>query len=223
MSELFFGLFDDPALALKFSGDGDAGDTTPPDPGTDDGDTGQTGDDVNVTIQRIDLGRVYHVPHGTPYHRENSRQGIHYAHKHGFDSIDLDMQRGKQGTVFNTHWGTPLDKDGFVDPMHQIQRNARMVDLTDAQIMRLIAEGEYRIDTMATQFQLCASLGLKVRAEAKPNNAHYWTVGAFRALKATSDSVHCKTVIATLDTYPEWKQVLKNARAVGYDTRRLYG
>lgn len=226
MSELFFGLFDNPSLGLSFSGDGDnpvdnPDDSEPDQP--DNTDTGTVGDDINMTIQRINLGRVYHVPHGTPYHRENSRQGARYAAKHGYDSIDFDMQIDADDVEENTHWERPLKQDGFVDPMHKIVRDARVIDMHTAQVARLVAEGEYRIEPMAVMIPFAHSLGLKIRAEAKGDTR--WTVERFRKMKAYSGNA--KVVIATLDNYNpdgpfDWRDILRNARAAGFDTRRLY-
>lgn len=227
MSELFYGLFDNPALGLSFSGDGDnpiEPTETPEDPDNPDNptDTGTTGD-VNMTIQRIELGKIYHVPHGTPYHRENSRQGCRYAAKHGYDSIDLDMQIDADDMEQNTHWERPLHQDGFVDPAHKIVRDARVIDLHSAQVARLVAEGEYKIEPMPIMIPYAHSLGLKIRAEAKGDQR--WTVERFRKMRAYTGNA--KVVIATLDNYNpdgpfDWRDILRNARAAGFDTRRLY-
>lgn len=206
-------LFDNPYLGLDFAGDGDG-----PDEGNDD-----LGDDPNVTVTPVHLGKVYHIPHGVPYHRENSVQGINYAKKHGYDAIDLDMQIDKQGVFQNAHWERPLDKDGFVDPLGQIPRKRQIQNMLTEHVSRLVAHDNgtvYHIDTMGTQFKRCASLGLKVRAEAK-NDPEHWTLAAFKELKRQADSVRCTIVVATLDDYPEWREVLRRARHAGIDTRRL--
>jgi hypothetical protein len=209
-------LFDNPYLGLHFGGDSNADEHTT---GAED-----LGDPPDMTIQPIKLGKVYHVPHGVPYHRENSRRGCVYAAHHGYDSIDLDMQIDRQLVMWNSHWERPLDKDGFTDPAGKVPPKRMFKNMTTDTVQRLVAHDNgltYHIDTMGVRFRDCKELGLKVRAEAKPDDR--WTVEQFKELmrQAVAAGMHGRVVIATQPNDPAWRDRLRNARHAGFDTRKL--
>lgn len=130
-------------------------------------------------------GSVYHVRKGEWYHRENSLRGVRAARRAGKRGIDIDLQMSKPcrpgdprhcgdahciGHVVGTHWGQPLLKDGFRDPLRRIPKTARVRDLYIWEIRRLIAVDRgrvYRIQPIERLLRECAKRGVVAVLEPK--------------------------------------------------------
>lgn len=86
------------------------------------------------------------------YAFENSPAGIEFAAKHGYSSIDLDMQITRDGRVVATHWAQPMKKDHFFDPEHKLNPELKVSEMTLEEISRLRNQDEksqiYPIETM---------------------------------------------------------------------------
>lgn len=113
--------------------------------------------------------KIYHVPHGTPYHKENSIRGIRKAKALGYDAIDLDLQMTKDGVIVCTHWGQPMLHDGFRDPLLPFADRRRQVrHMRWARVRRLrVARGKYRIQRLEVLLAECARLGITAVLEPK--------------------------------------------------------
>jgi hypothetical protein len=102
------------------------------------------------------------------YAFENSPAGIKFAAKHGYKSIDLDMQITKDGVPVVTHWSKPLEKDGFYDPKGKIGKGKKVSDMTLAEVMRLRnKDGKSQIYPLATMVQHLKKNGIAGDLEAK--------------------------------------------------------
>lgn len=102
------------------------------------------------------------------YAFENSPGGIAFAAKHGYKSIDIDMQITKDGVPVATHWSRPLQKDGFYDPLGKIGKNTKVSDMTLAEVTRLRnKDGQSRIYPVATMVQHLKKHGIAGDFEAK--------------------------------------------------------
>lgn len=130
----------------------------------------------------------YHVPEGTPYHVENSIAGVRLAaHRAGqAKAIDLDWHVTRDGVVVNTHWSQPLLKDGFTDPEGKIAQDARIEDLTWADVQRLRTRDGHAIQRAETMFRLCAELGVRMEFEAK-GSAAFEDPALWQSLKVLAD------------------------------------
>lgn len=217
MSELFYGIIDNPGN--PFAGDGSAPDPTtdqPVDP------TDAEADPTGATdmTRRIDLGHVYHVPGNSPTKcDENSERGIRYAHRHGW-SIDIDMQKDKEGNILMEHWQELMLKDGWFDPEGKLDKHRSLNTLTPAEWSRLTTKHGDRLMLMTEGLRLCGKLGVKVRAEPKAGNA--WTLTDAQLLHGVAQEAGTKVVIATLTTDPHWRHRLSVFRQAGFhDTRKL--
>lgn len=134
--------------------------------------------------------RIYHVPHGTPYHRENSVRGIRHAaaarNPDGtrvYTSIDLDLQMTKDGRIVGTHWGQPMLRDGFRDPLLPMARKARVKDMTWRRVRRLVVpKGFWRIQRLETLLRECARLDLEAVLEPK-GDPRFHQEGTWRRIR----------------------------------------
>jgi hypothetical protein len=80
------------------------------------------------------LGDLFHVAKGVPYHTENSLRGVITAQRRGFVGIDLDVNADSEGNIWATHWGRPLARDGFRDPLGKIPRHNNIHDMTAEEV-----------------------------------------------------------------------------------------
>lgn len=124
------------------------------------------------TLARHRVGRIFHLlrPHK---HEENSKRGARRAKHHGFPSIDWDEQITRDGVIVICHDNQPM-LHGFFDPLHRLPRDAKISDLTWAQVSRLRARSGlllYRIQRIETMLAYAARLGLVVVLEPKGNRA----------------------------------------------------
>ncbi|MBO9523905.1 MAG: hypothetical protein J7518_20415 [Nocardioidaceae bacterium] len=127
--------------------------------------------------------RIYHVPHGTPYHQENSLRGIRKAAAEGYTSIDLDMQMTKDGVIVGTHWGQPMLRDGFRDPLLPLARKARVADMKWRRVRRLrTKDGGYRIQRLETLLAECARLDIEAVLEPK-SDPRFRTVATWQRIR----------------------------------------
>lgn len=119
--------------------------------------------------------RIYHVPHGVPYHRENSLRGIRYAasvrHDDGtrrYTSIDLDLQMTKDGVIVGCHWGQPMLRDDFRDPLRPWARKGVVRNMSWRRVRRLrVPRTKYRIQRLETLLAECARLNIEAVLEPK--------------------------------------------------------
>jgi hypothetical protein len=102
------------------------------------------------------------------YAFENSPAGIQFAAKHGYASIDIDMQITKDGVPVATHWSQPLAKDGFYDPLHKLAKDTRVSEMTLAEVTRLRnADGQSRISPVSSMIGELKKNGIAGDLEAK--------------------------------------------------------
>lgn len=149
---------------------------------------------------------IFHVPHGVPYHVENSFKGQLRAKSKGFHQIDHDMQMTKDGVPVICHWAM-LRKDGFlyiigidgVKRRHHFGRNARISDLTWGQVKRLRTKDGFRIHAAYDMFLHAARLHLRVMLEVK-GDRRFEQREIWHILKAQADRANCDVVVMTLST-----------------------
>jgi glycerophosphoryl diester phosphodiesterase len=120
------------------------------------------------TLPRWRIGRIYHRLR--PYkHVENSPTGVRRARRGGFRSIDIDLQITRDGVIVACHDGQPL-RHGFFDPLHRIRRDAKIRELTWAQVSRLRARTGfrlYRIHRIEQILRVCRRYGRVALLEPK--------------------------------------------------------
>jgi len=165
-----------------------------------------------------------HFLHGTPYYKYDSVQGVKKAAKRKGKSkaIDLDWHMTKDGVLVNTHWGQPL-KYGFHDPKHKIRKNAKIEDLTWAQVKRLRAHG-YRISRAEEIFNLCAKKGVRMEFEAKASK-DFEKPAAWQKVRKLADKYHMRQkgkiqvkTIARPSSHKAAARRLAQARKAGFVT-----
>lgn len=163
-------------------------------------------------------GKIFHVPHGTPYHVENSLRGVALAKRLGYDGIDLDVNASADDIIYGTHWGRPMIHDGFRDPLGEIPRTTDVHRMNSAAIGRLRTADGYRIRRVSTLIKGARRLGLSIEVEAKPSPPLYEK----RAWKNLADELDGKTegvlVKVLLDLGPNPQNRLKAAHAAGFRT-----
>lgn len=122
------------------------------------------------TLARWRVGRIYHRLR--PYkHVENSKRGARLAKAMGYPSIDWDLQITADGVIVVCHDNQPL-LHGFFDPLHRLQREAKISEHTWAQVSRLRARTGvrlYRIQRIEVMLAYAARLGLNAILEPKSN------------------------------------------------------
>lgn len=166
-------------------------------------------------------GQLYHVHKGTPYHVENSLRGVREAAKLGYVGIDLDANADACDVVWATHWGRPLLRDGFRDPLGRLSRFAQVHTLTSGEVARLRTPGDprYRIQTAGRLIKAARRRGLLVELEAKSSPPLYgrraWLNLAEELDGATKDNLLVKVL---LDLGPNPENRLRAAHAAGFRT-----
>lgn len=122
------------------------------------------------TLARRRVGRIYHRLR--PYkHIENSKRGARLARRLGLPSIDWDLQITADGVIVVCHDNQPM-LHGFFDPLHRLPRDAKISELTWAQVSRLRARTGvrlYRIQRIETMLRFAARLGINAVLEPKAN------------------------------------------------------
>lgn len=110
---------------------------------------------------------IAHPTKGEPYHRVNSLRGIRRAARQGYKRIDLDLSITKDGVVVVNHWPRLMVRDGFRDPLHQLDRRTPIHRLVWAQVKRLRTLGGYRVVTLARALAECAAYDIEPVLEPK--------------------------------------------------------
>ncbi len=164
-------------------------------------------------------GEIFHVAKGTPYHVENSLRGVRIAESRGYIGIDLDVNGDADDIIWATHWGRPMLRDGFRDPLRRLSRFKQMHQMTSEEVARLRTRDGYRIWRVSRLIKEARRRGLTVEVEAKPNPILY-RPRAWRNLAAelggdTRDGLLVK-VLLDLGPHPESR--LKAAHAAGFRT-----
>lgn len=178
-----------------------------------------------VTKQKgsITEGKMLHKEDNIPintYAKENSPQGIKYAAKNGYDSIDLDIQITKDGVPVNTHWGQPMAKDGFYDPLHQLPDSKQVSDMTLAEVTRLRNhDGQSQIYSLQDQIQVLAANNVNLSLELKTGAL----VKTFPDITGWLNAANVKAYIKADASKPALDKALTDARNFGYWTRGTLG
>lgn len=152
---------------------------------------------------------IFHKRHGVPYHTENSLRGIRAAAKARkrvrrivrgrsifrrvprWNEIDIDVTMTKDGVICGNHWGRPLLKDGFIDPLGKISKQTRIHELTWAQVQRLHTRDGYRIRRLTVLLDACAQNGIGARVEPKVD-VRFEDPEVWLPIKAHADKVGCR-------------------------------
>lgn len=152
---------------------------------------------------------IFHKKHRDPYHEENSLRGIIRAAKarrrirrivrgrsirswvRRWNEIDIDLTITKDGVVVGNHWGRPLLKDGFIDPLGKISKQARIHELTWDEVKRLHTRDGYRIRRVETLLAACAEHGIGARLEPKVDS-RFEDVETWLPIKAYATKVGCR-------------------------------
>jgi hypothetical protein len=150
------------------------------------------------TLPRRLIGRIYHLLR--PFkHVENSKRGARRAKRQGFPAIDWDLQITKDGVVVVCHDNQPM-LHGFFDPLHRLPRDAKISELTWAQVSRLLARSGglfYRIRRIETMLSFAARLGLVALLEPK-NNRRFGLDWVWQHVAAVADDVGCTVSVRAL-------------------------
>lgn len=182
------------------------------------------------------LGRawlpLFHVPHGVPYHVENSiAGGLNRAAAGGYPAIDLDWQLTKPdpacrhcrqagrvclGHPVNTHWPRPLLRDQFRDPEGELGRFARIDRHTLDEALRLVAPGGYRMHTDERMFREAADRDLRVAAEVK--HPRFADGEVMRRFVAEAHAAWCKMRVMKLSDGLKPLETMRAAKAAGAET-----
>jgi murein DD-endopeptidase MepM/ murein hydrolase activator NlpD len=113
-------------------------------------------------------GKQFHMSGSQTYAFENSPEGIRFAAKQGYDSIDLDIQITKDKIPVATHWGQPMIKEDFYDPTNQIPRDTRVEEMTLEQISRLRhRDGQSQIYSLEHMIKIAAENNINLAIEFK--------------------------------------------------------
>jgi hypothetical protein len=157
------------------------------------------------------------------YAFENSPAGIAFAAKHGFSSIDIDMQITKDGVPVATHWSQPMKKDGFYDPEHKISPGTKVSQMTLAEVMRLRnKDGQSRILPMSTMIQELKKHNIAGDLEAKndPRFASDQIMGSLANMVRQSG---VKANLKSIDYGSNTDKILKKAQSYGFWVRTAEG
>lgn len=153
------------------------------------------------------------------YAFENSPAGIKFAAKHGYKSIDIDMQITKDGVPVATHWAQPLKKDGFYDPLGKIDKNAKVKDLTLAEVIRLRnKDGQSQIYPVETMIKLLKENGIAGDFEAK-NDARFASDEIMGNLANMVRAAGIQANLKSVDRGDGTEKILRKAQEHGFWTR----
>jgi glycerophosphoryl diester phosphodiesterase len=163
-------------------------------------------------------GKIFHVAHGTPYHVENSLRGVALAKRLGYDGIDLDVNASSDDVIFGTHWGRPMMRDGFRDPLGKLPRTTDMHDMTAEQVRRLRTADGYRIRPVSHLIKGARRLDLSIEVEAKPSPPLYQKRAWKNLAEELDGKVEGVLVKVLLDLGPPPENRLNAAHAAGFRT-----
>lgn len=166
-------------------------------------------------------GKMFHKDDRQSYAFENSPQGLRYAAAHNYTSIDLDTQVTKDGVVVNTHWGRPMEKDGFFDPLGKLNKNLTVGEMTLDEVTRLRnRDGQSRIYPLSYMIELAGSNNINLSIEIK-------TPRTFEAnIPDIVDQLNRNNVKATMKgfiSFAGMNQTLTTVRKHGIWTRGAEG
>ncbi len=166
-------------------------------------------------------GKMFHKEDRQSYAFENSPQGLRYAAAHNYTSIDLDTQVTKDGVVVNTHWGRPMEKDGFYDPLGKLNKNLSVGEMTLDQITRLKnRDGQSKIYPLSYMIKLAGINDINLSIEIK-------TPRTFEEnIPDIIDALNRNNVKATMKGYISFSgmnQTLTTVRKHGVWTRGVEG
>lgn len=167
-------------------------------------------------------GRMYHKLGGQSYAFENSPQGIRYAAKNGYDSIDLDIQVTKDGVPVATHWGKPMKNEGFYDPQGKLPKNISVKDMTFAQVSRLRhKDGKSQIYSLDHMISVASANKINLSLEIKSPvliRSHLYDIAA--SLNKANVKAYIK---GNVQFFAGMDSTLAAARRVGFWTRGTEG
>ncbi len=157
------------------------------------------------------------------YAFENSPAGIAFAAKHGYSSIDIDMQITKDGVPVATHWSQPMKKDGFYDPEHKLSPDTKISQMTLAEVTRLRnKDGQSQILPLSTMLDELKKHNIGGDLEAK-NDPRFATD---QMMGQIADMVRKSGIQANLKTInrgPQSMRVIREAQKQGFWTRTAQG
>ena len=163
-------------------------------------------------------GLIFHTAKGQPYHVGNSLRGLVIAKRRGFDGIDLDVNASSDDVIFATHWGRPMLRDGFRDPLGKLPRATDVHRMTATEVRRLRTADGFQIRRVSTLIKGARRLGLSVEVEAKPSPPLYEK----RAWRNLADELNGDAsgvlVKVLLDLGPNPQNRLRAAHAAGFRT-----
>lgn len=164
-------------------------------------------------------GEIYHTPPGVPYHVGNSVPGVFLAKRLGFRGIDLDTNASEDNIAWGCHWGKPMLRDGFRDPLGKLPRDTDIHRMVAEEVERLETADGHRIRRMSRLIKVARRIGLTVEVEAKPSPPLYhaasWKNLAGELDGHTRDGLLVK-VLMDLGPHPENR--LKAAHEAGFRT-----
>ena len=168
-------------------------------------------------------GRMLHWSSGisiNSYAKENSPEGVKYAANHGYDSIDLDIQMTKDGVPVDTHWGTPMSKDGFFDPQGKLNPDTHVSDMTLAEVTRLRNhDGQSQIHSLDEMIQILANNHVNLSLELKTAAL----VKAYPEITGKLNQLKVKAYVKANASKSSLNRALTTARDYGYWTRGTLG
>lgn len=123
------------------------------------------------TLERHEIDGIYH--RDRPFkHIENNPRGALLAKRAGDQALDVDLQMTRDGVIVACHDGQPLHY-GFFDPLGRIHRDAKIRDLTWAQVSRLHCRTGfrlYRIHRVEGMLRACKRRGRVMLVEPKADD-----------------------------------------------------
>lgn len=167
------------------------------------------------TLARRRIGRIFHLLR--PFkHVENSIRGVKRAKRLGYPAVDIDLQITKDGVIVACHDNQPM-LHGFFDPLHRLPRDAKISDLTWAQVSRLRARTGlllYRIRRIEDVLRACARYGRIAVVEPKANRefGEYWP---WQHIAAVADDLGVTVSVRALRELGGVRHIAA-ARAVGF-------
>lgn len=167
------------------------------------------------TLARRRVGRIYHRLR--PYkHVENSIRGVRLAKRAGDPAIDIDLQITKDGVIVACHDNEPM-LHGFFDPIHRLPRDAKISDLTWAQVSRLVARTGvrlYRIRRIEDILRACARYGRTAVVEPK-SNREFRELWPWQHIAAVAEDLGATVSVRALRELGGVRHIAA-ARAVGF-------
>lgn len=167
---------------------------------------------------------IFHVPHGTPYHVENSIRGIRYAAKHGYRAIDIDLQMTTDGRVVGTHWDRPMLHDGFRDPRKQLKPATLVRGMTFLEVTRLRGGSRlrpYRISGIERLLAECARRKIIAVLEPK-NDSRFEDVRVWQHILKVAEDLGAEVRGYTLRTLGDGEARVKAMKAAGIPAHTIH-